>query len=123
LSLRRARLWRPQLAASQARASIWRRQPAGRCRSSGRHLAKQRADRDRLAGVGRDLAQNARARRIDLERHFVRFQFNQRLIGADGIAGLLEPFADGRFGDRLAERRNTNLNRHFDRAARRPSCR
>jgi 2-oxoglutarate dehydrogenase E2 component (dihydrolipoamide succinyltransferase) len=45
-------------------------------------LAEQRADRDRLTGLGGDLAQDPRARRVDLERHLVGLEFNQRLVGA-----------------------------------------
>ena len=74
--------------------------------------AQQRADRDRLPGLGGDLRQHARGRRVDLERHLVGLQFDQRLVRLDDVAALLEPFADGRFGDRLAERRDANFCGH-----------
>ena len=106
------------------RSGLVRRGGSGRRsrrrRSAGK-LAEQRADSDRLTGLSGDLAQDARARRVDLERHFVGFQFNERLVGAHRLSSLLEPFADGRLADQLAQRRNTNFNRHFARAARRPS--
>ena len=59
--------------------------------------------------------------RIDFESHLVGLKLHQRLVGLHRFSGLFEPLANGRFGNRLPERRNTNLNRHFDRAARRPS--
>src|ERR1700727_1748139 len=105
--------------AALARGS-WGGRPA-RSRRYARELAEQRADRDRLTGLGGDLTQDPRARRVDLERHLVGLQLHQRLVGLHRIAGLLEPFADGCFADRLPQRWDTDLSRHFNRAARRPS--
>ena len=61
------------------RRSLSRR--LGRRRRSARELAEQRADRDRLTGLGGDLAQDPRARRVDLERHLVGLELHQRLVG------------------------------------------
>ena len=65
----------------------------------------KRADRDGFAVLGRDLAQHAGRRRRHLEGDFVGFEFDQRLVDRDGLAGLLEPLADRRLGHRFAERR------------------
>ena len=64
-------------------AGSWSRR-CGRAsrRCSARELAEQRADRDRLTGLGGDLAQDPRARRVDLERHLVGLELHQRLVGA-----------------------------------------
>ena len=66
----------------------------------GGQAAEQRADRHRLTGLDGDLGQHAGGRRVDFERHLVGFELDQRLVGFDRVAALLEPFADGRFGDR-----------------------
>src|SRR5205085_434630 len=57
--------------------------------------AEQRADRDRVAVLGRDLAEHAGGRRGHLDRHLVGLEFDQRLVHRHGLAGLLEPAADG----------------------------
>jgi hypothetical protein len=72
-------------------------------------LAEQRADRDGLAVLGDDLAERARGRRRDFDGDLVGLELDQRLVDRDGIAGLLEPAADGGLGDGLAERRNANF--------------
>src|SRR6185437_3794001 len=72
-------------------------------------LSEQRADRDRLAVLGGDLAERAGGRRRDLDRDLVGLELDQRFIDRHGIAGLLEPAADGGLGHGLAERRNTNF--------------
>ncbi len=66
-------------------------------------LAEQCADRDGFAVLGRDFRQHAGGGRRHLDRHLVGFQFDHRLVGGDGVAGVLEPFADGRLGDGFAE--------------------
>ena len=76
-------------------------------------LAEQRADADRLAVLGGDLRQRARGRRRHLDRHLVGFELDQRLIGGDGVADLLEPLADGRLGDRFAKRGDADFGSHF----------
>ena len=81
-------------------------------RSGGANHAQQRADRHCVALFGDNLAERAAGRRIDLQRHLVGLQFDQRLVRLHGVAALLEPFADGRFGYRFAERGNTNFCGH-----------
>ena len=66
--------------------------------------AEQRADRDRLAVLRRDIAERARSGRRHLDRHLVGFELDQRLVDRDRVTRLLEPFADGGLGDGFAER-------------------
>ena len=83
----------------------WRRglpAPAAIC-------AEQRADGDRLAFLGDDLVEHAGGRRRHFDRHLVGFELDQRLVDGDGVADLLEPLADGRFGDGFAEGRNADF--------------
>jgi hypothetical protein len=72
-------------------------------------LAQQRSDRHRLAVLGGNVRQHACGRRRHLDRHLVGFELDQRLIDGNRIACMLEPFADGCFGDGLAERRHADL--------------
>src|SRR5262249_35113777 len=72
-------------------------------------LTEQRADRDRLAVLGRDVAEHAGCRGGHLDRHLVGLEFDQRLVDSDRIARLLEPLADGRLGHRFAERGHADL--------------
>ncbi len=72
-------------------------------------LTEQRADRDRLAVLGRDVAEHAGGRRRHLDRYLVGLELDQRLVDGDRIAGLLEPLADGRLGHRFAERGHADL--------------
>src|ERR1700722_11473326 len=72
-------------------------------------LTKQRADRNGLAILGGDFAQRARGRRRDFDSDLVGFKLDQGLIDRNGLAGLLEPTADGGFGHGFAERRNANF--------------
>ena len=74
--------------------------------------AEQRADADRLAFLGGDLGERAGGRRRHLDRHLVGLELDQRLVGGDGVADLLEPFADGRFGDGFAEGGNADFGSH-----------
>ena len=76
-------------------------------------LAEQRADRDGLAVLGGDLGEHAGGRRRHLDRHLVGLELDQRLVDRDGIARLLEPFADGRLGDGFAEGGNADFG-HVD---------
>src|ERR1700738_2947042 len=61
------------------------------------------------AGGGGDVAERTGRGRRDLDRDLVGLEFNQRLIDRDGIAGLLEPAADGGLGHGFAECRNANF--------------
>jgi len=70
---------------------------------------EQRADGHRLAVLGRDLAKHAGRGRRHFDGDLVGFELDQRLVHRDGVAGLLEPAADGGFRHGLAERRNTNF--------------
>ncbi|MGY4304685.1 hypothetical protein ACVIJ6_001928 [Bradyrhizobium sp. USDA 4369] len=72
-------------------------------------LAEQRADGNRLAVLGDDLAERAGRRSRHLDRHLVGFELDERLVDRHGVAGLLEPAADGGFGDGFTERRNANF--------------
>ena len=69
-------------------------------------------DADRLTFLGDDLAKHAGGRRVDLERHLVGFELDQGLVGLHRIAGLLEPLADGRLGNGLAEGGYADFGRH-----------
>ena len=82
-------------------------------------LAEHGADPDRVAGLGRDVAEHAGGRRRHLQRDLVGFEFDQRLVDRDRLAGLLEPLADGRFGDAFAQRGDADLSHRFVRSAER----
>ena len=75
--------------------------------------AQDRARRDGLAFLHDDLGNDAGNRCIDLKRHFVGFKLGHGLVGLYGIACLLEPFADGSFGDGLAQRGDNDFNGHL----------
>src|ERR1700736_5874300 len=72
-------------------------------------LSEQRADRDRLAILGGDFAEDPRRRRRHLDGDLVGLELDQGLVHRHGVAGLLEPAADGGLGHGLAERRNANF--------------
>ena len=89
----------------------------GRLGAAGRtfiDLPEQRADGDGLAVLGRDLAEHTGGWRRHFDGDLVGLELDQRLVHRDGVAGLLEPAADGGFRHGLAERRNTNFSHgHF----------
>jgi len=58
-----------------------------------------RADRDIIADLGDLLAHHPGNSRGDFDRDLVGLQTGDRLVERNRFAGLLEPFADGRFGD------------------------
>jgi hypothetical protein len=65
--------------------------------------------------VSPSLAVISRARRRQarhLDGHLVGLELDQRLVGLDRVAGLLEPLADGRFGDGFAEGRDADFGGH-----------
>ncbi|MNV30479.1 hypothetical protein D3C71_1217500 [compost metagenome] len=66
-------------------------------------LAEKRVETDGLAVLRNDFGENAGRRRRDFNGNLVGFQFNERFVGLDGIADLLEPGAYGRFADGFAE--------------------
>ena len=66
-------------------------------------LPKQCADGDRLAVLGRDLAEHASGRRRHLDRHLVSLELHERLVDSDRITRFLEPLADGRLGHGFAQ--------------------
>jgi hypothetical protein len=75
----------------------------------------KRAGLDRLAVLRDDLAEHAGGRRRHFERDLVGFELDQRLVAFTAVAGLLEPFADGRFADGFAEGRYADFGRHLRR--------
>ena len=114
----------PPLPAGAAGAG-WRRLPVPALRRLGAALrrlrrgagafvdgAQHRADADRRALRHLDVGEHAGGRRRHLHRHLVGLQLDQRLVDLDGLAGLLEPLADGRLRDGLAQRRHLDLDRH-----------
>jgi hypothetical protein len=50
--------------------------------------------------------------RVDLERHLVGLELEDRLVGLHGVARLLEPAADGGLRDGFAEGRHADFGRH-----------
>src|SRR3546814_3468315 len=77
--------------------------PGGWRTGAGGEDAEQRADLDGRALLSRDGLQGAVRGRVDLKRHLVGFQLDQRLVDADAVARLLQPLGNRRLGDRLAE--------------------
>ncbi len=69
-------------------------------------------DGDFGATRGVDCHQHAGRRRGDFDGDLIRFQLDKRFIHFDGLADILEPFEDGRFRHRFAERGDHDLNRH-----------
>ena len=69
----------------------------------------QRLHRHGLSFLHLDLGQDARGRRRNLGVDLVRRDLEQRLVALHGIAHLLEPFAQGAFGDRFAHLRHQHV--------------
>src|SRR5918994_1436803 len=103
---RRAMVWRSRRGSGLGRRSRGRLGAASRAHID---LPEQRADGNRLAVLGRDLAEHTGGWRRHYDRDLVGFELDQRLVHRDGVASLLEPAADGGFRHGLAERRNTNF--------------
>src|SRR5260221_349181 len=74
--------------------------------------AEHRADLDGSPGLDADLGQVTGGGGVDLERDLVGLQLEHRLVDRDRVADRLEPFGDGRLGDRFAERRHDDLRGH-----------
>ena len=85
-----------------------------RCRGGGAfvHITQQRADFDRVAFLGDDVAHGASRRRRHVNRDLVGFQADDRFVGGDGLTGLLEPLADGCFGNGFAQGRDVDFGGH-----------
>ena len=71
-----------------------------------------RADRDSVADRDQLLAHRAGGGRVDLDRDLVGLEAGDRLVRRDRLAGLLEPLAERRLGDRFAQRRDFDVGRH-----------
>ena len=50
--------------------------------------------------------------RVDLDRHLVGLELDQRLVDRHRVARLHQPLGDGRLGDRFAQRRDLDLDGH-----------
>ncbi len=74
--------------------------------------AEQRADLDFTALLDHDLGKRAARRGIELERHLVGLELDDRLVRVDRVAHLLEPSGHGRLGDRLAKAWHPNFDAH-----------
>ncbi|MNV29976.1 hypothetical protein D3C71_1212260 [compost metagenome] len=87
---------------------------SGSCSTSStfRDLAEQRVETDGFTVLRNDFGQHAGSRGRNFDGNLVGFQFDQRLIGLDRIADLLEPGADGRLADGLAEGWNADFGCH-----------
>src|SRR5947208_1760061 len=58
-------------------------------------LTEQRTDGNGFTVLGGDLAEHAGGRRRNLDGDLVGLELNQGLVDRHGVAGLLEPTADG----------------------------
>src|SRR6516225_9479017 len=67
------------------------------------------ADGDRIAILGGNIREYAGRRRRHFDRHLVGFKLDQGFVHRDDFARFLEPFADGRLGDRFTQRRHAYL--------------
>ena len=74
---------------------------------------KQRIDPDSRIDIHDDFLKGSSDRRINFEGHFVRFQFNQRLVKTDSIADALHPARYSCLGHRFAQNRDLDFRRHF----------
>ena len=92
------------------RRGLARRGPGLR-RPAATDPAELAAGLDRGAGLGVDLAERAGGRGGNLDRDLVGLELAEHLVLHDGVADLLEPGGDRRFGDALAECRDHYLDR------------
>ena len=92
LQLRRRRFFRSRLRGGRRNAG------------AGAQAAKQRSDFNSVAFIGDDVREITSLRSRHFDRHFVCFQLDQNIILRDRVAGLLQPFRNGRLGDGLPER-------------------
>ena len=89
---------------------------SGRCRRGGRRRrgrrggavtcidrGEHRADLHGVADRDGVLAHDAGDRRRHFDRDLVSLEAGDRLVDRDGVAGLLQPLAEGGFGDRFTQ--------------------
>ena len=74
--------------------------------------AQHGADFDRGAGGRADFAEAPAGAGIDLQRHLVRLELEQRLVALDGVAHGLGPFGDGRLGHGFTEGGDDDIGCH-----------
>lgn len=86
--------------------------PVRRLRRRFGDLAKQRAEADGLAGSGDDFRKRAGSGCGNFDGHLVGFKLQNRLVGLDGVADLLEPGADGCLADGFTESWNADFCGH-----------
>ena len=75
--------------------------------------SEHRADLHGVADGNRVLAHDAGDRRRDLDRDLVGLEAGDRLVDRDGLAGLLQPLAEGGFGDRFTQDGDGDFGCHF----------
>ena len=71
-----------------------------------------RLDLDGVADRDLEFLDHARDGRGRLDGDLVGLEADDRLVDRDGIADVLEQFADGRFGDRFTQRGNFDFGGH-----------
>src|SRR4029077_8094987 len=72
-------------------------------------LAEHGADRDGVAVLRGNIGEHTRRRRRHFDRHLIGLKLDQGFVHRDRFARFLEPFADGRLGDRFTQRRHAYL--------------
>ena len=75
------------------------------------HAPDDLADRDGVAGLGEDLLHHPGGGSGNLGVDLVGRDLDDRLVGLDGVAGLLGPLEDHALGDRLAHGRHGDVDR------------
>ena len=75
--------------------------------------AKNRARRYGLAFFHGDLGDDSACGRVHFERDLIGLKFGNGFVGLDRIACLLEPLANGSFGDGLTQRGNNDFDSHL----------
>ena len=68
-----------------------------------------RANGDRFTGWHSNFCQRSRDGRWNFGVHFVGGHFEQRFVGGNGVAHILEPTSDGSFGDRFTKLREDDV--------------
>ncbi len=78
-----------------------------------RYGSEHRTRQDRLAFIHGDMRENAVSRRVDLKRDLVGLKLGHGLVGLHGIARLLEPLANGCFGNGFPQRGDNDFDGHL----------